>query len=62
MADIVTLAVILLIVGIAVVYIIREKKKGVVCIGCPSAATCAHAKKGGCGGACSGCGSHSENA
>ncbi len=54
MADMITLAVILLIVGCAVVYIVKEKKKGTVCIGCPSAGTCAHAKNGGCGGACSG--------
>lgn len=54
MADFITLAVILLIVGAAIVYIRKEKKKGTVCIGCPSAGTCVHAKNGGCGGACSG--------
>lgn len=54
MADFITLAVILLIVGAAIIYIRKEKKKGTVCIGCPSAGTCAHAKNGGCGGVCSG--------
>ena len=55
MADFITLAVILLIVGAAIVYIRKEKKKGTVCIGCPDAQHCASAKKGGCGGNCSGC-------
>ncbi|MBP3701388.1 MAG: FeoB-associated Cys-rich membrane protein [Lachnospiraceae bacterium] len=63
MADFITVAVILLIVGAAVLYIVKEKKKGVKCIGCPSAATCAHANaNGGCGGSCSGCGGHGDKA
>lgn len=45
--------IIVAIVGAAVAYIIKEKKKGVKCIGCPSAGACASAKKcsaeGGCG-------------
>ena len=52
MADFITLAVIVLIVGAAIAYIRKEKKKGTVCIGCPSAGTCAHAKNGGCSGSC----------
>ncbi len=36
------------IVGAAVGYIIKEKKKGVKCIGCPDAKTCS----GNCGGGC----------
>ncbi len=54
MADLITLAVILLIVVAAITYIRKEKKKGTVCIGCPSAGTCAHAKNGGCPGSCGG--------
>ena len=54
MADLITFAVVLLIVAAAVTYIVKEKKKGNVCIGCSSAATCPHAKKGGCPGSCGG--------
>ncbi len=51
------------IIGAAVAYIIKEKKKGVRCIGCPSAGACAAKNKGsldsGCG--CNGsCGCHMD--
>ena len=42
---------IVLLVGIAagvIVYLIREKKRGAVCVGCPHAKQCAKAKSGGC--------------
>ena len=42
--DYIAIFAIILIVGGAVFYIVREKKKGVRCIGCP------HAKE--CGGKC----------
>ena len=52
--------IIVAIVGAAVAYIIKEKKKGVKCIGCPMAGTCASKNKGSLEGGCS-CGScHSE--
>ncbi len=54
MADLITLALVLLAVGAAVGYIVKQKKKGVHCIGCSAAGTCPHAGKGGCGGCCSG--------
>ncbi len=38
--DLIVIAVIAGIVGCAVFYIIRQKKKGVKCIGCPHAKTC----------------------
>ena len=44
MTNIIAIAVIVLIVGGAVAYIIRAKKKGQHCIGCPSAKSC----NGGC--------------
>ena len=53
MADMITLAIVLLIVAAAVAYIVKEKKKGTVCIGCSSAGSCPHAKNGGCSGSCS---------
>lgn len=45
MTDIVILLVVLAIVGAALRYVYKEKKKGTKCIGCPS----------GCSGGCSGC-------
>ncbi len=51
------------IVGAAVAYIIKEKKKGVRCIGCPSAGTCASKNKGSLEGGCScngSCGCHAD--
>ena len=56
MADFIVVVVIALIVGGAVTYIIREKKRGVKCIGCPAGATCPNSGK------CTGnCGGHSEH-
>lgn len=53
--------IIVLAVGAAVTYIIKEKKKGVKCIGCPMAGTCASRNKGSLEGGCSGsCGSHTD--
>lgn len=41
MADFILVIVLLLIVGMAIRYIIKEKKRGVRCIGCPQAGACA---------------------
>lgn len=46
MVDFIVIAVLGIVVGTAVLYIRKEKKKGVTCIGCPHAATCG--KCGGC--------------
>lgn len=51
--DYVIIAVIALIVGGAVAYIIKAKKSGKKCIGCPDSVSCG--KSGGCKGNCSGC-------
>lgn len=49
MSNIIVIALVALIVGAAVAYIIREKKKGVKCIGCPHAGECASKNRsGGC--------------
>lgn len=48
MADVILILVLAVIVGAAILYIRKEKKKGVKCIGCPYAATCG--KNGGCSG------------
>ncbi|MBQ8814682.1 MAG: FeoB-associated Cys-rich membrane protein [Lachnospiraceae bacterium] len=55
MDDLILVAVLVLIIGAAVVYIIKEKKRGVKCIGCPAAAECA-SRNSGAVSACSGCG------
>ena len=46
MADIIIGIVLLVVVGIAIAYIVKGKKRGVKCIGCPSAGTC---QKRNCG-------------
>ncbi len=51
LANIVATLIILGIVGYAVRYIYKEKKKGTRCIGCPMAGNCAKAKaQMGCAG------------
>ena len=41
MTDIIVGLIVLVIVGAALLYIRNDKKKGVVCIVCPNAGTCA---------------------
>lgn len=55
MENFIIVAIILLIVGGAVAYIIKEKKKGAVCVGCPHAGECAKKRQGGCD-----CGTNTE--
>ncbi len=52
MANIIALAVIFLVIGGAVAYIIREKKRGKKCIGCPYCSSCASKKGGTACGSC----------
>jgi len=55
MTDLIVLVLVAAIVGGAAWYVIRKKKQGARCIGCPAGeAAC---RKAGCGGNCSGCGS-----
>lgn len=49
LAEIIAIAVIVLIIGGAVAYIIKSKKSGKKCIGCPYASSC---KSGGCSSCC----------
>ena len=48
MTDIIVIAILVLVVGAASFYIIREKKKGKRCIGCPYACNCSGADKNKC--------------
>ena len=57
MTDLIVIIILLTIVGAAIAYIVKEKKKGVRCIGCPAAGSCCGQKKGHSG--CS-CGGHSK--
>ena len=57
MADLLFALILLAIVGGAVAYVVREKKKGTRCIGCPMAGKCSQARQGGC----SGCHNQSQN-
>ena len=41
MSDFIVAGIIVLIVAAALLYIYKEKKKGVKCVGCPFAETCA---------------------
>ena len=59
-ANVIGIVAIVLIVGGAAAYIIRAKKRGARCIGCPDSKTCAAAKMGGCGGCSGACGGHCE--
>lgn len=58
MTDFIVLGIIVVIIVVAIAYIVKEKKRGVKCIGCPAGGTCS----GNCGGQ-SGCtgNCHSEN-
>ncbi len=49
--NIIIIAILVAILGFAIVYIVKAKKSGKKCIGCPDAGTCA-AKKSGCGCGC----------
>lgn len=53
MIDLIVLGIVALLVGCAIAYIVREKKRGAKCIGC-SACTSNH-KDGGCHGNCYNC-------
>lgn len=46
MANLITAIVLLVIIGAAVVYIVKEKKKGTRCIGCPAAGNCSGKNSG----------------
>ena len=55
LTDMIIIGVIALIVGGAVAYIIRSKKNGKNCIGCPDSSSC-KSGSGGCSGNCGACG------
>lgn len=52
MENILIIAILLVIIGCAVAYVVKEKKKGVKCIGCPNAKICSMAQRKKCNGMC----------
>ena len=50
MADLIVIIILLLMIGSALAFIIREKKRGAACIGCSSAGQCTRKNCGGCSG------------
>lgn len=54
MDSIIVIAIIVLIVGLAVWYIRKEKRRGVQCVGCPDSKTCS----GHCAGCSGNCGAN----
>lgn len=56
MINVVLGLIIVAIVGAAILYIRKEKKRGVKCIGCPDAETCS----GNCNGCNGSCGTEQE--
>lgn len=52
MEDVIIVGILILIIGGAILYIIREKKNGAKCIGCPSAKQCGAKCSGNSGGGC----------
>lgn len=55
MTDLIILGILIIIIGAASIYIVKAKRKGVKCIGCPAAGNCP--SKNCKTGACS-CGGH----
>lgn len=50
MTDLIIVIILLGLIGAAVTYIVKAKKSGVKCIGCPAGSQCAHKCSGGkCG-------------
>lgn len=46
MTDFIIIIVLILILGVALTYMQKEKKRGVKCIGCPDAEICAKKRNG----------------
>ena len=57
MENLIVIGILLVLVGAAVLYIWKEKKKGTRCIGCPAAGGC---RTNGCGEAKGNCKCHND--
>lgn len=56
MENVIVIAILVIAIGAAVAYLVKAKRSGVKCIGCPSGGSCSHKKEGasGCGCGCGG--------
>lgn len=45
--DLILIAILVILLGSAILYMKKEKKRGVTCIGCPDAEICAKRRNGG---------------
>lgn len=52
MENFIIIAIVVLMIGTAVSHIIKEKKKGVRCVGCPDGGCCTKEIAGGCNCGC----------
>ncbi|MGN0304631.1 MAG: FeoB-associated Cys-rich membrane protein [Lachnospiraceae bacterium] len=57
MANFLVGGILLILIGAATAYIVKSRKSGVKCIGCPSGCSCSSHSGGDCAG---GCGCHSR--
>ena len=55
MENLIIIAIVAVIVGLAAGYIYKAKKRGVKCVGCPDSGSCSAGCSGNCSG-CTGCG------
>lgn len=68
MVNFVVGAIVIVVVGSALAYIMKSRKNGIKCVGCPDAKTCsscnhcgnAVSANGYDGGSCTGCGCHTK--
>ena len=58
MEDVIIIVILAVVLGLAALYIYKQKKKGSKCIGCPYGCSCSSKNEGGC---CSGSSCHSDN-
>ena len=55
MANIIGIVVLLAVIGLSAGYVIRARKSGRKCIGCPDSRSCGKGGCAGCKGCCGGC-------
>jgi len=55
LVDIIVSIILVLVLAGAIYYIIKSKKSGKRCIGCPDSGSCGKSASGGCSGGCSCC-------
>ncbi len=57
MDNFIVIAIVAVIIALVIIYLVKARKNGIKCIGCPDAKMC-RSKTGGCGscnGGCQGC-------